>query len=473
MLRQAEPLRLPADLNPELGPGRRRRLDARARPRDRPFRALVRAHHRTLAEVPAEDPGKEIDMSIRPLDAWTLRRVLTGQSVNGQIDAMDEPWQGIAKHLAGLGPKARAATWDSMLLARQDRAELINVLAAADPLGPAPQIRATTFATAGDIRRTMSTTPWIWKGWIRASSIVGLAGPEGTGKTRWILDLMSRMWNGREWPDGQPMALPKGTPSLWICADGHQDEIVDIMPAFGLPDEAVIFPAPPDDPYSHTSLDDPETLARIDAAVRGRKPGFTIVDSLTYATARDLCEQRSIAILKVPLVNLCQAYQINVLLSLHVSKEGQAFGRRIKGITRTLMHLECPDPDHPERLRLWMEKTHEKRPPALGVTMGDKGNTYDSAPPAKLDPSKGGRPPREREQAIQFIRDSLSQDNNQIGNDLCEKFIQSGGSERTFWRGVRSMQGTGEVVADGGTGTGKQTLLHLNEKSTTPPQASA
>ena len=67
------------------------------------------------------------------------------------------------------------------------------------------------------------------------------------------------------------MTLPPETPSLWLCADGHHDEIVDMLPLFGLPDEAVIFPSPPDDPYNNTSLDDHETLAQLDAAIVARQ----------------------------------------------------------------------------------------------------------------------------------------------------------------------------------------------------------
>ena len=200
------------------------------------------------------------------------------------------------------------------------------------------------------------------------------------------------------------------------------------------------------------------------------KPALTIIDTLSYATQRDLCEQRSIAGLKGPLVDLAQRHQTNIALALHVSKEGQALGRRIRGLTRTLIHLECPDPDHrPERLRLWVEKSYAKKPPALGVTIGESGNTYDFAPPVPKEANKPGRPPEKRDKAEEFIRDTLTRDNDQIGNVLCHEWTKSGGSKTTFWRVVKEMTDSGDVTTDGGTGTGKQTTLHLGCPKTPNP----
>jgi hypothetical protein len=216
------------------------------------------------------------------------------------------------------------------------------------------------------------------------------------------------------------------------------------------------------------SLDDPETMVALNSAVDAHKPWAVFIDSLTYATARDLCEQRSIAILKKPFVDLVQKHQINLFLLLHVSASGQALGKRIKGITRTLLHLECPDPEKPERLRFWVEKSYGKKPRALGVTIGDSGNTYDFNPPARPEPNKGGKPPVKREQAMQFIRDALTQQNDQIGNDLCADWAKNGESSDTFWRAVQALKDDGEIVTDGGKGTRRQMVLHLlNSQSKT------
>ncbi len=266
--------------------------------------------------------------------------------------------------------------------------------------------------------------------------------------------------------DGQPATFPAGTKTLWLCSDGHQDEIAEALPLFGLPDEAVVFPAPPDDPYANTSLDSSDTMLWLEKAIVAVKPAFVVVDTLSYATQRDLCEQRSIASLKGPLVDLAQRHQVNIALALHVSQSGQALGRRIKGLTRTLIHLECPDPEHhPERLRLWVEKSYAKKPPALGVTIGESGNTYDSQPPSAPVPNRGGRPPTERDKARKFILDALNNENDLKASQLCDRYIGKGGTKGTFWNARDDLVDAGDIVCDG-----KPMIIHLVKKESNDGQ---
>jgi len=145
---------------------------------------------------------------------------------------------------------------------------------------------------------------------------------------------------------------------------------------------------------------------------------------------------------------------------LHVSIQGQALGRRIKAITRTLMHLECPDPDQPDRLRLWVEKSFAKKPPALGVTIKADGNSYDLTPPAPRDPNRGGRPPAEREKARQFIVDALNQQNDLKARELCDLYVSGGGTKGTFWNARDALVEAGEMVCDG-----KPLIMHLIKKA--------
>ena len=124
--------------------------------------------------------------------------------------------------------------------------------------------------------------------------------------------------------------------------------------------------------------------------------------------------------LKAPLVKLCQTYGVIVVLLLHVSKDGQALGRRIKGVTRTLLHLECPDQrTSPERLRLWVEKSFAKKPSPLGVTMTGTGNAYGNDLPVREEadesdfPGKSkrgrGRPGKAVREAAEWLRTFLAE----------------------------------------------------------------
>jgi hypothetical protein len=405
---------------------------------------------------------------ILPYDSWVLTRLLCGQALNGELAAVSSPLRPLADHLVALPLGERLAPWEGYLFGRPDRDEVIKALANVDPLGPAPATQPRRYATAADVFQATGNTPWTWEGWIPPNRIVGIAAGEGVGKTRFVLDLCRRVWLNLSWPDDQPMTLPARTPSLWLCSDGQHDEIAETLPALGLPFEAVIFPAPSSDPYEHVSLDSAETIQWIGDAIRDVRPWALVIDSLTYATALDLCEQRAITKLKTPLVNLCQTHHINIIPTLHVSLSGQALGRRIKGITRTLLHLECPDPDQSHRLRLWVEKSYGPKPAALGVTIDASGNTYDKIPPARIERNKGGRPPVKREKAMQFIRDALARQNDQIGNDLCSEWVKTGEAADTFWSAVRKLEADGEIVTDGEKGTGKQTKLHLHANRPSP-----
>jgi hypothetical protein len=396
------------------------------------------------------------------LAAWVHSSLLSGQTLNGEIDLLSGVHKAMAAYLASIPIRDRQAAFSAMAALQPEPNELILAVADADPLAPAPSLQPVQFATVADIRSVMSSVQWHWPRWIPASRVVGLAAYEGVGKTREAMDLCRRVYLGSPWtwPDNQVMTLPPGTPSLWLCADGQHDEIAEMVRDFGMPDEAVILPAPASDPYANTILDAPATLGWIGDAIVTRKPWTVVIDSLTYATSRDLCEQRSIALLKQPFIDLAQQHQIVIILLLHLAKDGQALGKRIKGVTRSLLHLECPDPEKPERLRFWVEKSYGKKPLPLGVTMGDNGNTYDFNPPARPDPNRGGRPPQKRDKAMQFIRDALARQNDQLGNELCAEWVKSGEKPDTFWRAVTDMTGS-EIVTDGGKGTGKQTVLHL------------
>jgi hypothetical protein len=408
-------------------------------------------------------------MKPTPDDTYAIAKLLANQTLNGELDLMSDQWRPLGDRLASLDAGRRTDALETALLLQCDRDAIMKAIGDVNVGEPPPAASGLQFATVADVRSVQSRIGWTWEGWVPGSRIVGIAAFEGTGKTRFTMDLCRRVCNGLPWPDERAMTLPADTSSLWVCADGQHDELAAIADEFVMPPESVVFPALPGDPFANTSLDESDTWKAIEDAIVAVKPWCLVIDSLTYATTLDLCEQRAIAKLKTPLIHLVQRYQINVILLLHVSKEGHAFGRRIKGITRSLIHLEAPDPDQPTRLRLWVEKTFAKKPLALGVTLRTGGCDYDDSPPVRQDPDKGGRPADKREKAAAFIRDALAKQNNQIGNNLCLEWEKNGGSSSTFWRAVRSMAADGDLIFDGGKGTGKQTMLHLTSVKTQNP----
>jgi hypothetical protein len=405
-------------------------------------------------------------MTPTPYAAWVLARLIADLPVTAaELAVMPNPWRVLAEKLAAaMIPADRLAILEGFRLAQPDPDAIVKAIADQKATDPAPPIDPPRrFATCADIARVQAGTAGAWQGWLPSSRIVGVAAGEGVGKTRFALDLDKRVWHGEPWPDGQAMTLPPKSPTIWVAADGQHDELAATLSDLGMPPEAIVFPTYEDDPYGGTSLDEDDTWKSLDEACRVIKPWAIMVDSLTYATRWDIGEQRTIARLKAPLVRLAQTHQVLIMILLHLSKEGVALGRRIRGITRTLMHLEAPDPTRPERLRLWVEKSYAAKPTPLGVTIGSAGNTYDFTPPAPSDSSKGGRPPAEREKAAIFIRDSLSKLNDQKLAAVLAEWTKSGGSEGTFWNARDAMVSAGELTCEG-----KPKIIRLISAQQTP-----
>ena len=336
-------------------------------------------------------------------------------------------------------------------------------MADADSSGAPPDADPPPWpATLADIRKIMAVSQWLWEGYIPAARIAGIAAFEGIGKTRFAMDLARRLWFALPWPDGQAPTLPERTRTLWVCADGQQDDLAAAAEAFGMPDEALFFNTTDDEPYGGTELDALEDRDRLEEFIGQVHPGLVFIDTLTNATSYDLCRATENKAMMTPLRDIAQRTQTTIIPLLHLSREGQALGRRIKGITRTIIQLDCPDPEQTGRLRLWVAKSFAMKPPALGVTMTDGGNEYDHNPPSAPEPGRPGRPPEARDKAERFIRDALAVQNDRIGNELAAECAKAGrGSRKTCWRAVDAMVEAGELARDGGTGTGKQVVLHL------------
>ena len=198
--------------------------------------------------------------------AWTLARLLGGEAVNGEADGLPPGLRLIANHLAAMEPQARLSDWPIIQATHPDGDALALALTRVDPAGlpPEEEAQSRSPATIEDLRKLMAETSWQWEPWIPSSRLFGVAGFEGTGKTRFALDLAARIYHGKHWPDGQPPTLPEGTRTLWLCSDGQHDELAETASSFGLPDDAVAFCAVMEEPYEGTSIDEPETLGLLD-----------------------------------------------------------------------------------------------------------------------------------------------------------------------------------------------------------------
>jgi AAA domain len=389
---------------------------------------------------------------IGTFDAWVFARLASGQPCNGELEAMHPSFRSLAEYLAGMEPAHRRFALGGYMASRRDRDELYKAVADADPLGPRPAAVNRWPASALDLEQVAAGVQWAWPGWIPRGRVSGVGGFEGTGKTRFALDLARRAYHGLPWPDDQPMTLPTGSKSLWICGDGHQEEIADAARKMQIPLDAILFNATRESPCDGVDLDDPAAIESLDAFLEVTAAPLVFVDTLTNSTSRDLCRQNDVKELLSPLKEIAQRRQVAIALLLHLSRAGQALGRRTKGLTRTLIHLECPDSDQPARLRLWVEKSFDLKPPALGVTMGGAGNEYDTNPPDNIEemacsPRKRGKVPFKLDACKEWLSSELSSQPVRV-TDIRALALEAGYNSSTLYKTARWL-GVDEYTLEG------------------------
>ena len=409
---------------------------------------------------------------MKPREAHVIRLVLNGQPPP-DLGGVSGPMQRLALHLAGLTPDTRPDAFQAAL-AIFDPAEaerMAKTLAAVDPSGPPPEDDPVEWpATLGDLRRVVDDLTWPWPGWLASGVLNVLASDPGCGKTTLCAWLARRIWLREPWPDGQDNPFPERTPTLWVAADRHFAQLMELAASFGLPDEAMFFNAPTHDPTSGLDLDDSAELSALERRIELVRPGLVLIDTVGAATGRDLCRAEQAREFFAPLMDLAGRVSVPLLVLTHLSANGEALGRRIVGVARCLWKLTTPDPEgQPDRRRLWVDKSYAAKPPALGMTIRADGCDFDHNPPAPAAPSRGGRPPEARLKAEAFIRETLKARNDQKTVDLVNRWMDDGHGKNAFFEAVKALEAAGEVVQT----TDKPKLLHLNSNPTSEAETDA
>ncbi|QDV32369.1 AAA family ATPase [Tautonia plasticadhaerens] len=349
---------------------------------------------------------------IRPFDAWTLRTLLAGGSIDGGQEAISSPFRLLAAHLDSLPSEGRQAAWNGFLCSRADAEELTIALSDVDPSSPSPEPDpAGRCANLADLRRLVASVGWHWGQWLAAGVLNGLAADPGTGKTVMATDLARRLWFRQPWPDGQENSFPEGTRTLWVPGDRHYAQLMELASSYGLPDEALLFNASPDDPTDGLDLDDPAELGKLADRIETESPGLVIVDTVGMSTGRNLCRPEDANAYFGPLMDIARETGAAFLLLTHLSKNGDALGRRFTGACRVVWKMTAPDPENqPDRRRVWVDKTFSINPPVLGMSFGDADCSFDFSPPSEPEPvpRKRGPAPEKLEACKQWLVERLA-----------------------------------------------------------------
>jgi len=218
------------------------------------------------------------------------------------------------------------------------------------------QLEGTRPTSCEDIEAEIEARKWVWgdteqrTGWFVERGLHLVEGKEGTGKTRWIMDLVRRWTNGLPWPDGSRASMDQEKQILFVAADQHWDQIATTRKEFGIPSGRVKFVGPVEDPYSCTSIDDPKTLEYIRKWCEEQPIGMVVIDTLMGATSRPLVDPQEVAQVAGPLRTLARDLGIPIVMVGHLNKDGETWGRSIGRQCDHVIRLEAEGRDDQEIL---------------------------------------------------------------------------------------------------------------------------
>jgi hypothetical protein len=269
--------------------------------------------------------------------------------------------------------------------------------------------RVEDIATLADLLAHAASIDWIWPSWIQRNVVTVLAAEGGTGKTRFVADVLRRVRHGLPWPDDSPMTVPYtpgGCLALVVASDNHHDELCSIVEEFGVEPECVRLNAHKSDPFGGTLLESKEDLDALESRARTLRPLFVVVDTVGSATELNLSKQEDAKKFYTPLQVIARRAGCSALALTHTNASGKVLGRRASEKARVVIRMVKPEGE--DRRRLEVVKSNSKQPPPLGVTMKTGGNDYDDNPPALSNPNARDEPGAQASPKLQEAKDWLT-----------------------------------------------------------------
>jgi hypothetical protein len=175
---------------------------------------------------------------MRPRDAWTLRRLLTGHDLNGELQALSGPFRRVAEHLDVQPVEARQTAFNGFLASREDADDIIQALALADIEGPPPVADDDEAVTHAPFKLTcaadVSCRPveWLWRDRVPRGMLSLFAGDPKLGKSFVTLALAAAASRGAALPGDDPPVAP-GSVVLLSAEDDPSRTIVPRLKSAG------------------------------------------------------------------------------------------------------------------------------------------------------------------------------------------------------------------------------------------------
>jgi hypothetical protein len=280
---------------------------------------------------------------ISPYDAWVLRGLLIGRSLNGELQAVSTPFHRIAEHLASL-TEGRQAAWEGYLAGRDDAAKIIATLANVDLAGlapepsvaPPPGTKVGELLCLADVK--LRDLEWLWPGRIPLGTLTTYAGDPGLGKSFLTLDDAARVSQGEPWPDCPDTPNPAGQVILFSAEDDLETTVVPRLRAAGARLENL---------YTLTTVvvegkASPFTLEHVnilEEKIRSlTNPRLVVIDPVSaYLGRTDDHRNACVRALLAPLAKLAADYRIAIITVTHMNKANTT--KALNKIMGSLAHV--------------------------------------------------------------------------------------------------------------------------------------
>lgn len=234
-------------------------------------------------------------------------------------------------------------------------------------------------ATLATFRARAAAREFLWDYWIAKRCLNLIDGTPGVGKSRFVMDLLRRIRHGEMWPDKRPMKQDDRTRFLWVAADSNYDQLVETATAFGIDDDALIFPGDESRPYDFTDLTDIDTIQAIETRLATEKPEVMVIDTATNACGdKQQMDRTEIGRIAKQLAKMANEHNVAVVLIGHQNARGGSYGDSWPANVDSRIKME--DDGDAVRFELVKSRWDKLKAPVMRGRQSDEGWTFEVEP---------------------------------------------------------------------------------------------
>lgn len=359
------------------------RFQQATKPLDSQWRKVTRPGTDTI--VIGNCPSTPDSPQSRRRRAWIIKRAMTGQNVNGDLNRLEPKDRPLVRRLLKAGEDKKENILARYLerFSEEEKKLFAAAISAADLSAPDPD----QCATGEDLLKQTGNVTWLWDGWLPYGMLSMLAGSPGAGKSALALfGLALPVMTGCRWPDGQPGPKLDNGRVMWVDTESSQIILATRIRLWNIPPKQLI--SPYGDFNRTIDLESQEDLDVLRESVRIQKPRLVVIDSLRSAHKSDENSSRVGGVLE-PLTSLARDTGAAFLVIHHLRKifpgmevdmESIRGSNSQTALCRSIPTVSTPDPNSRWQKLVIVKSNVGLIPPAIGFRVANKGLEFGAAP---------------------------------------------------------------------------------------------